>query len=144
MLARRNYLKTTKLSNVSQTNFRYYKKFLKAYSGYPKDEMWQANYIEILRINAKSLGVSETDINNVIDKLKTLTPYEFKVAFNEDKYLQNMYDYYLAWKESSRKSSSLDDGMVNEVKENFETLSLNIDLVIDSARATAKSGRIKY
>lgn len=144
MLARRNYLKTTKLSNVSQTNFRYYKKFLKAYSGSPRDEMWQTNYLEILRINAKSLGVSDKDLQEVIDKLSTLTPYEFKVAFNEDKYLQNMYDYYLMWKEAGRKSSTLDDDVFRETKENFERLSLNIDLVITSARKTAKSGRIKY
>ena len=139
LLARKNYLQTNKLSNISSTKLRYYRKFVSAYSRPSRDEVWKSNYLEILKINAKSLGIEDDVLDKVISELDTLTPYEFKIAFNEDKYLQAMYDYYLQW-----KSNQIDSVAADQAKERFETLSLNVKLVVQDARETARTGRIKY
>ena len=139
MLARKKYLSETTLSNISSNKLRYYKKFLSTYARSNRNELWQANYIEILKINGKSLGVDNRVINDLVKDLNKLTPYEFKIAFDEDKHLQALYDYYLMWKQGS-----IDEGALNEARDNFIELHENIELVLNSARETAKSGRVKY
>lgn len=139
MLARKKYLEETNLSNITKKKLGYYRKFLSNYSKPSKNDLWKANYIEIARINGRSLGLDEETINNVVKNLDKLSAYEFKIAFDTDKHLQAIYDYYLAW-----KGGTVSEESISNAKDYYIELSENIEVVLNNAREIAGTGRIKY
>lgn len=139
MLARKKYLEENSLSNIGKNKLGYYKKFLGNYSKPSRNDLWKANYMEILKINGRNLGIDDEIINNVVSNLEKLSAYEFKVAFDTDKHLQAVYDYYLGW-----KAGTISDESISNAKDYYIELSENIELVVNNAREVASSGRIKY